>query len=245
MNETLRDVPLDRFFHPRVVAMIGASATKGSSTRLLWATVRKKVEAEGGVVHPVNPKYEATARGSYANLALISHSGHQGRHLWQGQDVGIPMSHWAPTGNEVDLEFADFVKYFADQPEVGCISGYVEGFKSGPRVMLAADHALRRGVPIVLAKVGRSPLGESTAMSRSTPLSTAAGTDTSRRPSTTRYPARTATPSDGVGLRPLSSAGGMSPVGIGSTHVSMSELIDLVLTAERALRQEPAGSSSP
>jgi len=87
--------------------------------------------------------------------------------------------------------------------------------------------------------------GESIATSRSAPVSTAAGTDTSRRASTTRYPARAATLSDGAGLRPLSSAGGMSPVGIGSAHISMTELIDLVLTAERALRQEPAGSSSP
>src|SRR4051794_39451922 len=69
LNESLRDVPLDRFFHPRVVAMIGASATKGSSTRLLWATVKKKVEAEGGVVHPVNPKYdEIDGRPCFASI---------------------------------------------------------------------------------------------------------------------------------------------------------------------------------
>src|SRR3989449_4515150 len=74
--------------------------------------------------------------------------------------------------------------------------------------------------------------GESTATSRSAPVSTAVGTDTSRRASTTRYPARAATLSDGAGLRPLSSAGGMSPVGIGSNHMSLSELIGFVLTAE-------------
>src|ERR1700730_15423281 len=55
VSTELREVPLDRFFHPRVVAMIGASATHGSATRLLWRTVEKKVEAEGGIVHPVNP----------------------------------------------------------------------------------------------------------------------------------------------------------------------------------------------
>lgn len=32
---------------------------------------------------------------------------------------------------------------------------------------------------------------------------------------------------------------------LGSSHISMSELIDLVLTAERTLRQEPAGTASP
>jgi acyl-CoA synthetase (NDP forming) len=257
----LRDVPLDRFFHPRVVAMIGASATKGSATRLLWRTVKKKVEAEGGTVHPVNPRYDemdgvkcypsildvpgdidlaviasgdpvtmleqvVTRRPTFVmifaagfaeaggegerkqerirqlvadygvfllgpnttlnsflpfrddlpgkRLALISHSGHQGRHLWQGQELGIPMSHWAPTGNEVDLEFADFVKYFAEQPEIGAIAGYIEGFKDGATVLLAADHAMRRGVPIVLVKVGRTAHGESTSMSHTAHL---AGTD--------------------------------------------------------------------
>ncbi len=41
-------------------------------------------------------------------LALITQSGHQGRPIFQGQEIGIRMTHWAPTGNEVDLEFADF-----------------------------------------------------------------------------------------------------------------------------------------
>ena len=92
-------------------------------------------------------------------LALISHSGHQGRHLWQGQDIGIPMAYWAPTGNEVDLEFADFVNYFAGQPSVGAIAGYVEGFKDGPKLRLAAEEALATGVPLVLIKVGPDRAG--------------------------------------------------------------------------------------
>ena len=68
-------------------------------------------------------------------------SGHQGRPVFQGQEIGIRLTHWAPTGNEVDLEFADFARYFADQPEVGVIACYIEGFKDGRTLMLAADHA--------------------------------------------------------------------------------------------------------
>jgi acyl-CoA synthetase (NDP forming) len=98
-------------------------------------------------------------------IALITQSGHQGRPIFQAQDLGIAMSHWAPTGNEVDLEFADFVRYFADQPEVGVIAAYVEGFKDGTTFMLAADHAAQRGVPIVIVKVGRTSAGESMARS--------------------------------------------------------------------------------
>ena len=83
------------------------------------------------------PRPTSTARRSRS----ITQSGHQGRPVFQGQEIGIRLTHWAPTGNEVDLEFADFARYFADQPEVGVIACYIEGFKDGRTLMLAADHA--------------------------------------------------------------------------------------------------------
>jgi acyl-CoA synthetase (NDP forming) len=51
----LRDIPLERFFHPRVVAVVGASGNRSHPANLLYRTVKRKVEGEGGVVHPVNP----------------------------------------------------------------------------------------------------------------------------------------------------------------------------------------------
>lgn len=100
-------------------------------------------------------------------IALITQSGHQGRPIYQAQQLGIGLSHWAPTGNEADLESADFVAYFADQPEVGVIAAYIEGFKDGRTLLLAADRAADRGVPIVVVKVGRTELGRSWATSHS------------------------------------------------------------------------------
>jgi acyl-CoA synthetase (NDP forming) len=79
--------------------------------------------------------------------------------VFQGQELGIRLSHWAPTGNEADLEFADFVRYFADQPEVGVVAAYVEGFSDGRSLLLAADHAARLRKPIVCVKVGRTDAG--------------------------------------------------------------------------------------
>jgi acyl-CoA synthetase (NDP forming) len=96
-------------------------------------------------------------------IALITQSGHQGRPVFQGQELGIRLTHWAPTGNEVDLEFADFARYFADQPEVGVIAAYIEGFKDGRTLMLAADHAARLHKPLVVVKVGRTDEGRSMA----------------------------------------------------------------------------------
>src|SRR6185437_7206565 len=95
------------------------------------------------------------------SIALITQSGHQGRPVFQGQEIGIRLSHWAPTGNEVDLEFADFAGHFADQPEVGVIACYIEGFKDGRTLMLAADHAAQLKKPIVIVKVGKTAAGQS------------------------------------------------------------------------------------
>ncbi|HEY3737946.1 MAG TPA: acetate--CoA ligase family protein [Jatrophihabitans sp.] len=96
-------------------------------------------------------------------LVIITQSGYQGRPISQGQELGIPIRRWATLGNEVDIEFADFLHYFATNGETGCIAAFVEGFKDGRTLQLAADTAARRGVPIVCVKVGRSDYGRSMA----------------------------------------------------------------------------------
>ena len=101
------------------------------------------------------------------SIALLTQSGHQGRPLYQAQEIGIRVSHWAPTGNEVDLESADFIRYFADRDEVGVVAAYIEGFKDGRTLLLAADHAAQQGKPLVMIKVGRTEVGRSWAQSHS------------------------------------------------------------------------------
>ncbi|MEV0484281.1 acetate--CoA ligase family protein [Streptomyces sp. NPDC050508] len=108
-------------------------------------------------------------------IALITQSGHQGRPVFALQELGIRLSHWAPTGNEADLETADFISYFAERPEVGTIACYVEGLKDGRSFLLAADRAARRKVPVVAVKVGRTETGARTAASHTGKLT---GADT-------------------------------------------------------------------
>jgi acetate---CoA ligase (ADP-forming) len=98
-------------------------------------------------------------------IAVVSQSGMQGRMITQAQDIGIAVSHWAPTGNEADLDACDFMEYFAQDPGTAVICGYVEGFKSGEKLRRAALAALRHETPIVLVKVGRGEIGG--AMARS------------------------------------------------------------------------------
>ena len=85
------------------------------------------------------PRRPRRARRSRSSPSRATRAGP----VFQGQEIGIRLTHWAPTGNEVDLEFADFARYFADQPEVGVIACYIEGFKDGRTLMLAADHAAK------------------------------------------------------------------------------------------------------
>ncbi|MEU9209339.1 acetate--CoA ligase family protein [Streptomyces sp. NPDC048415] len=108
-------------------------------------------------------------------IALITQSGHQGRPVFAMQELGVRLSHWAPTGNEADLESADFISYFCEQPGVGAIACYVEGLKDGRSFLLAADRAARRGVPVVAVKVGRTETGARTAASHTGKLT---GADT-------------------------------------------------------------------
>ncbi|MFI2368364.1 acetate--CoA ligase family protein [Streptomyces sp. NPDC018833] len=108
-------------------------------------------------------------------IALVTQSGHQGRPVFALQELGVRLSHWAPTGNEADLESADFISYFAERPETGAVACYLEGLKDGRSFLLAADRAARRKVPVVVVKVGRTETGARTAASHTGKLT---GTDT-------------------------------------------------------------------
>jgi acyl-CoA synthetase (NDP forming) len=82
-------------------------------------------------------------------LAIVTQSGFQGRPISQGEHLGIAIQSWATIGNEADLEFADFVGYYAGLPDTGAIAAYVEGFVDGRTLMLAAQSAAEHGVPIM------------------------------------------------------------------------------------------------
>ena len=149
-----------------VVFAAGFAEVGGEGERLQAQMAHLIAESD---VHVLGPNTNLNAFETFRDdlggnaIALITQSGHQGRPVFQGQEIGIRLSHWAPTGNEADLEFADFCAYFADRPEVGAIACYIEGFKDGRTLMLAADRAAQAGVPIVVIKVGRTDEGRSMA----------------------------------------------------------------------------------
>jgi acyl-CoA synthetase (NDP forming) len=242
---------LHLFFHPRAIAVIGATDDKTKPGYHLLKKVMERAARDGGVVYPVNPRTaeilgvkcyptvadvpgdldvvvvmigdaekglrdavakkatyciiftagfseigpEGAARerelariaaaggvrlfGPNTNvnafelfpdlpgkkIGLITQSGHQGRPIAQGVELNIGLSYWAPTGNEADLEAADFIEYYVSHEDTGVIAAYIEGFKSIPRLREAAEKAARARKPIVVVKVGRTDAGTRMALS--------------------------------------------------------------------------------
>jgi acetate---CoA ligase (ADP-forming) len=92
-------------------------------------------------------------------LALVTQSGHQGRPIAQGVELGVGITSWVPTGNEADLEAADFIDHLVDDDEVAVVACYIEGFKDVAKLRRAAERAAVAGKPIVLVKIGRTEEG--------------------------------------------------------------------------------------
>ncbi len=113
-----------------------------------------------------------TLGGLTGPIGLVCQSGATafGPFLVRAVDSGIGLSHIISTGNEVDLDFADFVRYLVDDPETRVIAGFVEGFKDVGKFLAVAELAAERGKPIVLIKIGRSASGARAAQSHTAAL---------------------------------------------------------------------------
>lgn len=92
-------------------------------------------------------------------VGLLTQSGHNGRPIVQGSEFGTGFSRWVPTGNEVDLELADFLEYFAYDDDTQVIGAYVEGFSSAAQLRVALQAANDNDKPVVMLKIGETEAG--------------------------------------------------------------------------------------
>jgi acetate---CoA ligase (ADP-forming) len=112
------------------------------------------------------------ASGLTGPIGLVCQSGATafGPFLVRAVERGIGFSYIVSTGNEADLDFADFARYLLDDPDTRVIAGFVEGFKHAEKFLEVAKLAVERGKPIVLIKIGRSELGARAARSHTAAL---------------------------------------------------------------------------
>lgn len=83
----------------------------------------------------------------------------------RGADEDVRFAAVASTGNEADLTLADYIAYMTDRPDVAVICAYVEGVDDPERFMDAAERAVRQGTPVLVTKIGRSEVAETTTLS--------------------------------------------------------------------------------
>jgi acetyltransferase len=99
-------------------------------------------------------------------IGVVSQSGATafGPLLMKAKDRGVPVNYIVSTGNEANLDSADFIRYMLDDPDIRVIATFIEGFKNGDKVKAVADLALENKKPIVIMKMGRSDIGTQAAL---------------------------------------------------------------------------------
>jgi len=108
-------------------------------------------------------------------VALVSQSGGiLGSVLSRAQGVGLGFSKLIATGNECDLEVADFIDYLASDDATRVIALYLEGLRKPEAFKAAVARARAAGKAVVAFKVGRSESGARSAVSHTGAL---AGSD--------------------------------------------------------------------
>jgi acyl-CoA synthetase (NDP forming) len=99
-------------------------------------------------------------------IAVVSQSGGiLGSLLSRAAAAGLGFSKLVSTGNEVDLDVADFIDDLADDEATQVIALYMEGLRNPDKFRRAALKAARAGKPVVVYKVGRSESGARSAAS--------------------------------------------------------------------------------
>ena len=105
-------------------------------------------------------------------IGLITQSGGIGNSIFtRASDRSIGLSCFISSGNELDLEVADFLEYFVQDEKTRSIALLLEDLKDPQKFILAAEKAFQKGKPIVALKVGRSEKGREAAASHTGAMS--------------------------------------------------------------------------
>ena len=99
-------------------------------------------------------------------IGFVSQSGGlTGALLTRAEARGIGFSYIISTGNEMDLEAADFMRFLIDDPHTAVVAVFLEGIRNVEKFNEAVDLAHERGKPILVLKVGKAEVGSRAAAS--------------------------------------------------------------------------------
>ncbi len=104
-------------------------------------------------------------------VSIASQSGAVGTHIMVLlRERGLGISKWVTTGNQSDIDIADCIEYFANDPETEIIVTYMEGCPDGRKLMAALEAARRASKPVIALKVGATEAGAAAAASHTASL---------------------------------------------------------------------------
>jgi acyl-CoA synthetase (NDP forming) len=104
------------------------------------------------------------------NVGFLTQSGsHAFRVIGRGAERGLGFSKVISYGNAMDLNEADFLEHFADDPDTEIIAVYIEGVRDGRRFFRALRRA-SEAKPVVVLKGGRTSAGRTAAASHTASL---------------------------------------------------------------------------
>jgi acyl-CoA synthetase (NDP forming) len=104
------------------------------------------------------------------DVGFLTQSGsHAFRVIGRGKERGLGFSKVISYGNALDLDEADFLDHFAEDPDTEVIAAYVEGIRDGGRFVAALRRAAAKK-PVVVLKGGRSSGGHAAASSHTAAL---------------------------------------------------------------------------
>jgi acyl-CoA synthetase (NDP forming) len=109
---------------------------------------------------------------SSRRIGVIAQSGGIGFALFnRGMAAGIGFSYVISTGNEADLNMADFLDYMIEDPNTHAVLLFCEAVRNGPAFVAALAKARQLAKPIIAIKIGRSDAGTRASASHTASLS--------------------------------------------------------------------------
>jgi len=108
-------------------------------------------------------------------ISIVSQSGAFGSVAYaesRQRQLGVRL--WATTGNEADVNVADCLNYYVEDPETKVIMIYFEASRDGAKLVAGLKAAKKAKKPVIAMKVGSSDVGAEAALSHTNSL---AGSD--------------------------------------------------------------------
>src|SRR6202140_2642075 len=100
------------------------------------------------------------------SVAMVTQSGGTLQYLGQaGAQRGVKFSYMISSGNEINLDLADYVNFLVEDQHTRVISLFIEGIRRPHVFMAAAAKALAAGKPIIAIKTGKSQKSRDSARS--------------------------------------------------------------------------------